>query len=36
MDMSPETVRFHIKNIDKKLHLHSKAEVIAKSLRGEV
>jgi DNA-binding NarL/FixJ family response regulator len=36
MDISPETVRFHIKNIYKKLHVHSKAEVIAKSLRGEI
>ena len=36
MSISPETVRFHIKNIYKKLHVHSKAEVIAKSLRGEI
>ena len=36
MEISPETVRFHIKNIYKKLHVHSKAEVIAKSLRGEI
>lgn len=36
MAISPETVRFHIKNIYKKLHVHSKAEVIAKSLRGEI
>ena len=36
MTISPETVRFHIKNIYKKLHVHSKAEVIAKSLRGEI
>jgi DNA-binding NarL/FixJ family response regulator len=36
MSISPETVRFHIKNIYAKLHVHSKAEVIAKSLRGEI
>jgi DNA-binding NarL/FixJ family response regulator len=31
-----ETVRSHIKNIYQKLHIHSKAEVISKSLRGEI
>ncbi|MCA9733333.1 MAG: response regulator transcription factor [Deferribacteres bacterium] len=36
MDISIETVRFHIKNIYQKLHVHSKAEVIARSLRGEI
>jgi len=36
MNISMETVRFHIKNIYKKLHVHSKAEVITKSLRGEI
>lgn len=34
--ISLETVRTHIKNIYKKLHVHSKAEVIGKSLRGEI
>lgn len=36
MDISVETVRYHIKNIYQKLHVHSKAEVITKSLRGEI
>jgi DNA-binding NarL/FixJ family response regulator len=36
MNISSDTVRFHIKNIYKKLHVHSKAEVITKSLRGEI
>ncbi len=31
-----ETVRSHIKNIYKKLQVHSKAEVIKKSLHGEI
>ncbi len=34
--ISIETVRFHIKNIYRKLHVHSKAEVISKSLKGEI
>ena len=36
MDISIETVRFHIKNIYRKLHVHGKAEVISKSLKGEI
>jgi DNA-binding NarL/FixJ family response regulator len=36
MSISIETVRFHIKNIYRKLHVHSKAEVISKSLKGEI
>lgn len=35
-DISIETVRSHIKNIYKKLHVHSKADVIRKSLSGEI
>lgn len=35
-DISIDTVRAHIRNIYKKLHVNSKAEVIAKSLRGEI
>ncbi|MEL6593795.1 MAG: LuxR C-terminal-related transcriptional regulator, partial [Bacteroidota bacterium] len=31
-----ETVRTHIKNIYKKLHVNSKSEVVAKKLRGEI
>lgn len=34
--VSIETVRFHIKNIYKKLHVNCKAEVISKSLHGEI
>lgn len=36
MDISIETVRFHIKNIYRKLHVNSKSEVISKSFRGEI
>ena len=36
MDISIDTIRCHIKNIYKKLHVNSKAEVIARSLRGIV
>jgi DNA-binding NarL/FixJ family response regulator len=36
MDISLDTVRAHIRNIYRKLHVNSKAEVIAKSLRGEI
>ncbi|MBI5217268.1 MAG: response regulator transcription factor [Ignavibacteriae bacterium] len=36
MNISIETIRFHIKNVYEKLHVHSKGEVIAKSLRGEI
>ena len=36
MFISVETVRSHIKNIYKKLHVHCKADVIRKSLHGEI
>lgn len=36
MRISIDTVRFHIRNIYQKLHVHSKAEVISKSLMGEI
>lgn len=36
MFISTETVRFYIKSIYKKLHVHSKADVIRKSLKGEI
>ena len=35
-NISIETVRSHIKNIYKKLHVHCKADVIRKSLSGEI
>jgi DNA-binding NarL/FixJ family response regulator len=35
-DISIDTVRTHIRNIYKKLHVNSKAEVITKSLKGEI
>lgn len=36
LGISIETVRFHIKNIYRKLHVHSKGEVISRFLRGEI
>lgn len=36
MNLSIETVRAHIKTIYAKLHVHCKAEVIGKSLKGEI
>ncbi len=33
---SIETIKTHAKNIYKKLHVNSKAEVVAKSMRGEI
>ncbi len=35
-NISIETVRHHIKNIYRKLHVNSKAEVIGKTLKGEI
>jgi len=36
LSISMDTVRFHIKNIYRKLHVNSKAEVIGKAYRGEL
>lgn len=36
LGISLETVRQHIKHIYRKLHVNSKGEVIAKSIRGEI
>ena len=36
MEISIDTVRFHIRNIYRKLHVNSKSEVISKSLKGEI
>jgi len=36
MGVGMETIRSHIKNIYAKLHVHGKAEVISKSLKGEI
>lgn len=36
LDISIDTVRFHIKNIYRKLHVNSKAEVISKAFKGEL
>jgi DNA-binding NarL/FixJ family response regulator len=34
--ISPETVRGHIKNIYKKLHVHSKSEAVVRAIRGKI
>lgn len=34
--VSIDTVRFHIKNIYRKLHINSKSELISKALKGEI
>jgi DNA-binding NarL/FixJ family response regulator len=36
MNVTIETIRTHVKNIYQKLQIHSKAEVISRSLRGEI
>ena len=36
LDISIDSVRYHIKHIYTKLHVHSKSEVISKSFRGEI
>jgi DNA-binding NarL/FixJ family response regulator len=36
MNITLETVRFHIKNIYRKLQVNSKSEVVKKSLKGEI
>lgn len=36
LGVSLETIRHHIKNIYRKLHVNSKGEVIVKSLKGEI
>ncbi len=36
LNITHHTLRSHIKHIYQKLHVHSKAEVIGKSLRGEI
>ncbi len=36
MHITVETVRSHIKSIYHKLHVHGKAELIARTLRGEL
>jgi DNA-binding CsgD family transcriptional regulator len=34
--ISIETVNVHIKNIYRKLHVHSKSEAVAKAIRGRI
>jgi DNA-binding NarL/FixJ family response regulator len=34
--LSPDTVRFHVRNIYDKLHVHSKSEAVARALRGRL
>ncbi|HET9229595.1 MAG TPA: LuxR C-terminal-related transcriptional regulator, partial [Thermoanaerobaculia bacterium] len=33
LNISTDTVRFHIRNIYRKLHVHSQSEAVAKALR---
>jgi len=33
LNITPDTVRFHIKNIYKKLHVHSQAEAVAEAIK---
>lgn len=33
LDISTDTVRFHIRNVYRKLHAHSQSEAVAKALR---
>jgi DNA-binding NarL/FixJ family response regulator len=34
LSISPDTIRFHIRNIYEKLHVHSKSEAVLKALRS--
>ncbi|HEX7085938.1 MAG TPA: response regulator transcription factor [Vicinamibacterales bacterium] len=34
LDVSPDTIRFHIRNIYEKLHVHSKSEAVLKAFRS--
>ena len=34
--ISIDTVNVHIKNIYKKLHVHSKSEAVAKAIKGRI
>jgi len=36
LDLSIDTVRFHVRNIYDKLHVHSKSEAVARALRGHL
>lgn len=36
LGVSVNTVRFHIKNIYRKLQIHSKIEVVKRAVRGEL
>lgn len=36
MSVSLDTIRFHIRNIYEKLHVHSKSEAVLKALRSRI
>ena len=36
LDVSPDTIRFHIRNIYEKLHVHSKSEAVLKAFRSGI
>jgi DNA-binding NarL/FixJ family response regulator len=36
LSISPDTIRFHIRNIYEKLHVHSKSEAVLKALRSGI
>jgi len=36
LDISVNTVIFHVRNVYRKLHVHSKSEAVAKALRSRI
>jgi DNA-binding NarL/FixJ family response regulator len=36
LDLSTDTVRFHIRHIDEKLHVHSKSEAVLKAFKAGI
>jgi len=36
LEVSIETLRYHIKNIDARLHVNSKSEAVAKAIQNKI